>query len=179
METHERQLRQELAVCQQELAGCNQRLGDYLRELALYKREAEELKDIRRHWAEWRVGFEDRRNAGEIHVLRTINELQGSFQHRVTMLEQSWRDVTAQQHHDNFAAALDRNTVEVQKRLWQDLEQIRREYEKLIYTELRALRQKQPGFESGFRAPARARWPPTSAMFPSTGCVSRRRLPRL
>jgi SAM-dependent methyltransferase len=30
----------------------------------------------------------------------------------------------------------------VQQRLWQDLEQIRGEYEKLIYTELRALRQK-------------------------------------
>jgi 2-polyprenyl-3-methyl-5-hydroxy-6-metoxy-1,4-benzoquinol methylase len=99
--------------------------------------------DMQRNWAEWRPSFEERRSAGEIHVLRTISELQASFQHRVTLLEQNWRELTQQQHH-NFTAALDRNTAEVQKRLWQDLEQIRGEYEKLIYTELRTLRQKQP-----------------------------------
>lgn len=100
-------------------------------------------QDIQRNWAEWRPGFEERRSAGEIHVLRTISELQASFQHRVTLLEQNWRELLLQQHH-NFTGALDRNTAEVQKRLWQDLEQIRGEYEKLIYTELRTLRQRQP-----------------------------------
>jgi O-antigen chain-terminating methyltransferase len=139
MDARERQLREELAA--------------YHDELIAYSREAEELKDIRRHWSEWRVSFEDRRSAGEIHVLRTISELQASFQHRVTLLEQSWRDVTVQ-HHQNFAAALDRNTIEVQKRLWRDLEQIRGEYEKLIYAELRTLRQKQPGFEAALPPPA-------------------------
>jgi O-antigen chain-terminating methyltransferase len=139
MDQREGQLREELAA--------------YHRELAAYQREAEELKDIRKHWAEWRVGFEERRSAGEIHILRTISELQGSAQHRITLLEQSWRELT-QQHHDNFAAALDRNTVEVQKRLWQDLRQIRGEYEKLIYAELRTLRQKQPGVEAALPPPS-------------------------
>ena len=110
-------------------------------EMASLYREAQELKDIRTHWAQWRVGFEDRRNASEIHVLRTVSELQGAFQHRVTLLEQNFREL-ARQQHTGFQQALDRNTVDVQQRLWHDLEQIRGEYEKLIHTELKLIRQK-------------------------------------
>jgi O-antigen chain-terminating methyltransferase len=115
-------------------------------ELEAYHREsaeaAVEMRDVRRHWAEWRPAFEERRSASEIHVLRTISELQGAFQHRVTLLDQSYREL-ARQQHASFTAALELNTIDVQKRLWQDLEQIRREYEGLIYAELRALRQRQ------------------------------------
>jgi O-antigen chain-terminating methyltransferase len=103
--------------------------------------EIEELKDIRRHWAEWRVGFEDRRSASEIHMLRTIAELQGAFQHRVTLVEQNFREMVRQQH-TGFESALARNITDVQKQLWRDLEQIRGEYEKLIHAELRLIRQK-------------------------------------
>src|SRR3984957_15259243 len=103
--------------------------------------EIQELKDIRRHWTEWRVGFEDRRSASEIHMLRTISELQAAFQHRVTLLEQNFRELARQQHL-GFEAALERNTLDVQKRLWRDLEQIRGEYEKLIHAELKLIRQK-------------------------------------
>ena len=142
---HHRQFREEMDARERQLRA----------ELAGYSREAEELKDIRRHWAEWRVGFEDRRTAGEIHVLRTISELQASYQHRLTLLEQNWRELLAQQHN-NFTMALDLKTNEVQKRLWQDLEQIRVEYEKLIYSELRTLRQKQPGMEPAARGTAPA-----------------------
>ena len=102
----------------------------------------QQMADIRRHWAEWRPGFEERRSASEIHILRTISELQGAFQHRVTLLEQNYREIVRHQHTE-FTAALERNTVEIQSRLWKDLEQIRGEYEKLIYSELRLLRQKQ------------------------------------
>ncbi|HLH43709.1 MAG TPA: class I SAM-dependent methyltransferase [Bryobacteraceae bacterium] len=112
--------------------------------LEAYHREsaaaAGEMRDVCRHWAEWRPAFEERRSASEIHLLRTMSELQGAFQHRVTLLDQSYREL-ARQQHASFTAALDRNTIDVQKRLWQDLEQIRREYESLIYAELRALRQ--------------------------------------
>jgi O-antigen chain-terminating methyltransferase len=104
-------------------------------------REAQELKDIREHWVQWRTGFEERRSASEIHMLRTISELQGAFQHRVTLMEQNFRDL-ARQQHTGFQAALDRNTIDVQKRLWRDLENIRGEYEKLIHTELKLIRQK-------------------------------------
>jgi 2-polyprenyl-3-methyl-5-hydroxy-6-metoxy-1,4-benzoquinol methylase len=87
------------------------------------------------------VGFEDRRDASEIHMLRTISELQGAFQHRVTLLEQSFREL-ARQQHTSFTDALEKNTLDVQKRLWHDLEQIRGEYEKLIHHELKLIRQK-------------------------------------
>lgn len=129
--------------------------NDLGHEISLYRREAEELKDIRKHWAEWRVDFEERRAASEIHILRTISELQGAFQHRVTLLEQSFRELARQQHGE-FSAALDRNTVDVQKRLWDDLQKIRGEYEKLIYTELRTLRQKQPAAAAAAVAPTPA-----------------------
>src|SRR5207253_2314508 len=108
-----------------------------------------ELKDIRRHWNEWRIGFEERRMASEIHLLRSLSELQGAFQHRVTLLEENFRDLTRKQHTE-FKMALDASTVEIQKniwddfqkiqqRLWDDLQKIRGEYESLIYTELRTL----------------------------------------
>jgi 2-polyprenyl-3-methyl-5-hydroxy-6-metoxy-1,4-benzoquinol methylase len=132
------------------LAAHHRQLRDQLGE---YHREAEELKDIRRHWTEWRAGFEERRSASEIHMLRTISELQAAFQHRLTLLEQnysqraasleqSYRDLAAKQHGE-FQTALDRTTIDLQKRLWQDLQNVQSEYEKLIYTELRLLRQKQ------------------------------------
>src|SRR5262249_39512874 len=92
-------------------------------------------------WAQWRVGFEDRRDASEIHMLRTISELQGAFQHRVTLLEQNFREL-ARQQHTQFATALEQNTLDVQQRLWRDLENIRGEYEKLIHHELTLIRQK-------------------------------------
>ena len=106
-----------------------------------YHREADELKDVRRHWSEWRVGFEERRAASEIHMLRSISELQGAFQHRVTLLEQNFRQLAGQQHRE-FSEELARNTLDVQKRLWEDLQKIRAEHERLIHTELRLLRQK-------------------------------------
>jgi O-antigen chain-terminating methyltransferase len=143
--SHHRQIREEMEAREKPL---REALEAYHRESG---EAVGEMLDVRRHWAEWRPAFEERRAASEIHVLRTISELQGAFQHRVTLLEQSYREL-ARQQHDSFTAALERNTVDVQKRLWQDLEQIRREYEGLIYTELRALRQKQ----AATQAPATA-----------------------
>lgn len=112
-------------------------------QIEAYQREVQETNDIRRHWAEWRVSFEDRRAESEIRMLRAISELQGSFQHRVTLLEQNFRELTRQQHGE-FSAALDKNTLDVQNRLWADLRQIQLDFEKLIHSELRVLRQKQP-----------------------------------
>jgi O-antigen chain-terminating methyltransferase len=74
-------------------------------------------------------------------MLRTISELQGAFQHRVTLLEQSFREL-AKQQHAQYAASLEKNTLDVQQRLWRDLEIIRGEYEKLIHHELKLIRQK-------------------------------------
>lgn len=132
------------------LASHQQRLREEL--FQAYRAESEEFKDIRRHWVEWRTGFEERRMASEIHLLRSLSELQGAFQHRVTLLEENFRDLTRKQHGE-FQASLDSSITEIQKnlwddfqsmqnRLWDDLKKIRGEYEGLIYTELRTLRQK-------------------------------------
>lgn len=110
-------------------------------EMAALYREAQELKDIRTHWAEWRTGFEERRAANEIHVLRTISELQGAFQHRVTLQDQNFREATRQQHRE-FTESIGHAMLDVQKRMWVDLEEIRRQYEKLIHNELKVIRQK-------------------------------------
>ena len=155
LSAHHRQLREEMDARERQLR----------EELIEYSREASELKDIRRHWAEWRVGFEDRRTAGEIHVLRTISELQASYQHRLTLLEQNWRELLTQQHN-NFTMGLDLKTDEVQKRLWHDLEKIRVEYERLIYTELRTLRQKQPGVEAAAHAASNGTVPAPAGPIP-------------
>lgn len=76
-------------------------------------------------------------------MLRTISELQSAFQHRVTLMDQSFRESVKAQHMD-FAQALTYNTTDVQQRLWADLVKMRGEIEALIYTELRLLRQKAP-----------------------------------
>lgn len=142
MASHHQALREEtlshMRALREDMLGTYDRLRD---DMAALYREAQELKDVRNHWAQWRVGFEDQRDASEIHMLRTISELQGAFQHRVTLLEQSFREL-ARQQHNSFTDALERNTLDVQKRLWHDLEEIRGVYEKLIHHELKMVRQK-------------------------------------
>ena len=101
----------------------------------------QELLDVRKHWAEWRVGFEDARNKSEIHILRTVSELQAAFQHRVTLLEESFRKAVDAQH-DNFTVATANSIREVQELLWKDVIRMRGEFEALLYRELRVLRQK-------------------------------------
>ena len=74
-------------------------------------------------------------------MLRTISELQSAFHLRASLIEQNFRDLTRQQH-DDFTVEMDRRTLDIQARLWQDLEKIRAEYDRLIHTELRLLRQR-------------------------------------
>jgi SAM-dependent methyltransferase len=133
---HHRQFREDT------LAREGQIREDFLAALAISRQQSQELLDIRRHWTEWRTGFEDRRNSSEIHMLRTISELQGGFQHRVTLLDQAFREKVREQHTE-FTSEMANKTMEIQARLWQDFAKIRSEFEALIYTELRVLRQKQ------------------------------------
>ena len=101
-------------------------------------------EDFRARWEEWRKGFESRHSAEEIHILRAISELQAAFEHRV------------QQQHREFTTALDHNTIEVQQRLWKDLEQVRAEYETLIHRELTVIRQRLLAQSAPPAAPAPA-----------------------
>lgn len=102
---------------------------------------AEELKDIRNHWAEWRAEWERKLQQNEIQFLRNVAELEGSFQHRVGTMDANYRDMVRGQHAD-FVNAMERHGNEIQQRLWADLERIRLDYERLIYSELRTIRQR-------------------------------------
>jgi 2-polyprenyl-3-methyl-5-hydroxy-6-metoxy-1,4-benzoquinol methylase len=99
------------------------------------------LHDIRSHWAVWRAEWERKLAANEMQFLRSVADLQTAFQHRVTLIESNFREMVNAQHRD-YLGALDRADLDIQKRLWADLERVRVEYEALIHTELRILRQR-------------------------------------
>ena len=104
---------------------------------------AEELKDIKHHWIDWRDQWERRLQQNEMQFLRSVADLQGASQHRANLMDANYRDLVRAQHKD-FEGALERFTVEIQKRLWADLEKSRGEFERLIHTELRLIRQRAP-----------------------------------
>jgi O-antigen chain-terminating methyltransferase len=100
-----------------------------------------EFGDIRKHWAEWRAGWEHKLAQNEIQFLRAVADLQAGFGHRADLMDANYRD-TARGQHADFMAALNTHAMEVQRRLWADLEKVKLEYERLIYTELRVIRQR-------------------------------------
>jgi O-antigen chain-terminating methyltransferase len=95
-----------------------------------------ELKDIRSHWADWRFEWEHKLQQNEVQFLRSVADLQGGFQHRATLMDANYRDAVRGQHAE-FTGALERFSLDIQKRLWADLERIR-----LIYSELKTIRQR-------------------------------------
>ncbi len=109
--------------------------------LAAAEREASATKDMRARWEAWHREWEQKLTANEVQFLRSVADLQAAFQHRATLMESNYRDLVRSQH-DDFTGALDRATLDIQKRLWADLERIRADYEKLIHTELRVVRQR-------------------------------------
>ncbi len=123
------------------LEGVEERLeGVEKRGLRLLE-EAVELKDVRTHWTEWRQEWERKLSINEVQFLRGVADLQSAFQHRVTLLESNFREMVKSQHAD-FTGALDRSGIDIQKRLWEDLERVRATFENLIHTELRLIRQR-------------------------------------
>ncbi len=103
--------------------------------------EAQEWKDIREHWAQWRAGWEEKLNRSEVYMLRTISELNASFQHRATLTENHFREAMKDQH-SNYGVALEKAGRSIQELLWADLDRIRAEYEQIIHAELRIVRQR-------------------------------------
>jgi len=135
-------------VFNREVMGCVEATLDALNEMnhrlaitAELQREVQELRDIRAHWASWRPEWEAKLAHNEMQFLRSAADLQGTFQHRVTLMESNFRDIVKAQHAD-YLGALDRTTLDVQKRLWADLQVVRAEFERLIHAELSVLRQR-------------------------------------
>lgn len=121
-------------------------LTDVSRGLTALSAYQEELraKSEDRHsgFEQWRAGFEELRNTSEIRMLRTVAELQSAYNLRASLIDQSFRDSVRRQH-DDFTVEMDRRALEIQTRLWQDMEKVKAEYDRLIHTELRLLRQRQ------------------------------------
>ena len=126
---------------QQQLRSRADALQAVIEHLDYLKAEAIELKDVRRHWIEWRADWERKLALNEIQFLRSAADLQGAFQHRVTQVELNFREIVKAQHTD-YLSALERANIDIQKRLWGDLEKIRVDYERLIHSELRLARQR-------------------------------------
>ena len=103
--------------------------------------EARQLRDIRTHWAQWRQEWEAKLSHNEIVYLRNLAESHSAFQHRVTLLEEAYRDLSKAQHSD-FEKSLSVARLDIQKRLWDDLLKMRTEYDAIIHRELRTLRQR-------------------------------------
>ncbi|MBS1873045.1 MAG: methyltransferase domain-containing protein [Acidobacteria bacterium] len=136
------EVRGEIAGLRSELITEGQRVAAWRDEQAqTLSREAAELKDVRAHWAQWRVGWEEKLNRAEVYMLRTISELNAAFQHRSTLTEAEFRKSLRDQHA-NYDLALQKAVREIQDRLWADLARIRAEYEQVIQAELRVVRQR-------------------------------------
>ncbi len=134
------------------LNDCNRTMAALSGRFAAIEDAAQQLNDMRTHWSHWRVEWEKKLSATEITFLRSVADQQAAFQHRVTLMDASFREQLRAQH-SNFEASAERaaaaiqqrlseDLVAFQKRMWADLERIRLEYETMIHGELRILRQK-------------------------------------
>ncbi len=103
--------------------------------------EARELKDIRAHWYAWRQDWEKKVALNEIQFLRSVADLQGAFTHRSAVMEGNFRDLLKTQHAA-FEGAMEKSNQDIHRRFWADIEEVRTEYERLIHSELRLIRQR-------------------------------------
>lgn len=104
------------------------------------RREAAELKDIRSNWLVWRREWEEKLGRNEVQFLRAVADLQSAYAQRTAILEQRFEERVAAQHQD-FEGALERANFAMQQRFWKELEKVRVEYERIIYAEIRSVRQ--------------------------------------
>jgi O-antigen chain-terminating methyltransferase len=127
------------------LAGVGSRLDElYSRTAALEQplQQLEgELRDIRSHWSDWRLDWERKLAQNEVQFLRSVADLHGGFQHRTDMLDANYRD-SLHAMHTEFTAGMAKSALDIQQKMWVDLERIRLEYERLIHSELRTIRQR-------------------------------------
>jgi O-antigen chain-terminating methyltransferase len=118
-----------------DIQAAQEKLGQEIRMVQMVQESlGPEMADIRKHWAEWRAGWEHKLAQNEIQFLRSVADLQGAFQHRATLMDMSFRETVHGQHAE-FTAALERSAVDIQKRLWL-------EFERTIHAELRIIRQR-------------------------------------
>lgn len=116
------------------------------------RRETSELKDIRSHWIVWKREWEEKLGRNEVQFLRSVADLQAAYAQRTAILEQRFEERTrileqrfearTTEQHKDFESALDRSNFSMQQRFWKELEKVRVEYERIIYAEIRSIRQR-------------------------------------
>ncbi len=115
---------------------------------------AEELKDIRDHWAAWSAEWERKLEQNEVRFLRSVADLQAAYAHRADLMDANYRDALRTQHAD-FAASLARTASDMETRFRADLERLKLEYEHRVDAELQLIRQRlQPGTAGQTGVPA-------------------------
>jgi len=142
-EEREQQLREQIAAARAPLEEMEKR----------EREQSQEMSDIRSHWAQWRVGWEQKLATNEMQFLRSVADLDGAFQYRLTLMDSNYREAIRSQHND-FTVRLDERGLAIQQRLWADLERVRAEFDKLIHTELRLIRQRSGAVFQASTTPA-------------------------
>jgi 2-polyprenyl-3-methyl-5-hydroxy-6-metoxy-1,4-benzoquinol methylase len=132
------------ASMQAELRSLHEQVQALHNQLPKLHGENTELKDMRVHWSEWRLHWELQAGQKETYLLRAIAELQLAQQKRAGELEGHVRASIDAQHRD-FQAALDKASYGIERSVRDDFERTRLDYERLIHSELRLMRQKAAG----------------------------------
>jgi O-antigen chain-terminating methyltransferase len=116
-------------------------VGARIDELGALRAEAVELRDMRAHWIRWREEWERKLLQNEVHFLKSVSELQTSFDGKLMHADVNYRETVRAQHIE-FSASISKAVEDVKQGFWQDLASIRLEFERLIHAELRVIRQK-------------------------------------
>jgi O-antigen chain-terminating methyltransferase len=145
------------------------RLGEVNGRLGALSEIERQNEDLRRHWSEWRAGWEQKLAQTEIRFLRSVAEFQAAAQHHSDRMDANFRESLRLQHGE-FTAALERTTVEIQQRLASDFDRmrgdfdrVRADFEHLIHDELRLIRQRAVLPVAAAAAPPA----PTAAVLPA------------
>lgn len=88
------------------------------------------IQDLNDHWAAWRAAWEQKLNQTEVQFLRSVAELQAAVQQRIGAADAA------------FEEKLGEHAAEMAGLLRESHHQMRLEFERLIHTELRLLRQR-------------------------------------
>jgi 2-polyprenyl-3-methyl-5-hydroxy-6-metoxy-1,4-benzoquinol methylase len=133
------------------------------------------VRDLLNHWTEWRADWERKLAHTEIQFLRSVADLQGAAQHRSATMETAWRGMLLSQHKA-FEVELQRASAEIQQRMWADMERFRSEYERIIHSELRTIRQRAIEISPRWRGEPE-KLSEGAAQHPSISAVNEKSLP--
>jgi len=117
----------------------NRALAELARRIEAFRQAG--ILDLKSYWDAWHTEWERKLAVNETQFLRGVADLQTAFLQRTARMETNSAEMSRSLHRD-FTLALEKSGLEIQQRLWTDLERIRLQYEEVIHHELRLLRQK-------------------------------------